>query len=96
METNLSQEWELRLLSLSIHIFPYSEQRLSEAFIRNPPKDSLIVPIDVSAAEEISIDSLKSITDLDQSGKFISLRLIFFHICFRIRPIAVRPQTGTL
>ncbi|KAF8356940.1 hypothetical protein PRIPAC_91935, partial [Pristionchus pacificus] len=51
METNLSQD----------------EQRLSEAFIRNPPKDSLIVPIDVSAAEEISIDSLKSITDLDQS-----------------------------
>ncbi|GMR41900.1 hypothetical protein PMAYCL1PPCAC_12095, partial [Pristionchus mayeri] len=48
------------------------EVRLSDAFIRSPPKDSFIAPIDVHGAEEFSIESFKTITDVDPS-EFVRL-----------------------
>ncbi|GMS89012.1 hypothetical protein PENTCL1PPCAC_30847 [Pristionchus entomophagus] len=56
------------------------ERRLSDAFILNPPKDSFIVPIDISEAEELSIDSFKSISHIDQSEfdqLLYTLRLVY-------------------
>lgn len=62
------------------------ESRLTDAFIRSPPKDSLIVPIDISEAEEFSIESLKSHGETDQSEFDQLLYALRLTYCSRTLP----------
>ncbi|GMT18623.1 hypothetical protein PFISCL1PPCAC_9920, partial [Pristionchus fissidentatus] len=58
------------------------ERLLSDAFMSNPCKDSFIVPIDISDAEEITVDSFRSLLQSSHDEFAIdrilwSLRLVY-------------------